>query len=124
MYSHFMYCPLAWHFCSKSSQNKIEKIKYRSLKLITNNDHRDYKFLLTKTANLTMEIKRLRTFALEIFKNLNRLNPNFMKDTFNFSPYSTHRNHGIFVHSRNTSNYGDKPQSSWTTYMELLTRKY
>ena len=31
-----------------------------------------------------------------------------MKDIFNFSPYSTHRKHDIFVHSRNTSNYGDR----------------
>ena len=36
------------HFCSKSSQNKIEKIQYRSLKLIANDDNSDYKFLLTK----------------------------------------------------------------------------
>ena len=35
VYSNFMYCPLTWHFCSKSSQNKIEKIQYRSLKMLT-----------------------------------------------------------------------------------------
>ena len=55
-----------------------------------------------------MEIKRLGTLSLEIFKILNNLNPNFMKDMFNFSPYSTPRNDDIFVHSRNTSNYGDR----------------
>ena len=101
-----MYCPLAWHFCSKSSQNKIGQ--YRSLKLITNTYHSDYKFLLNETSNSTKEIKRLRTLALEIFKTLSNLNPNFMKGIFNFSPYSTHRKHDIFVHSRNTSNYGDR----------------
>ena len=31
-----------------------------------------------------------------------------MKDIFNFPQYSTHRKHDIFVHSRNTSNYGDR----------------
>ena len=71
----------------------------RSLKLITNNYHNDYKFLLNETGNSTMDIKRLRTLALEIFKTSNNLNPNFMKDIFNFSPYSTHRKHDIFVHS-------------------------
>ena len=55
-----------------------------------------------------MEIKRVRTLVLEIFIFLNKLNPNLMKDIFNFSPYSTHRKHDIFVHSRNTSNYGDR----------------
>ena len=103
-----MYCPLASHFCSKSSQNKIEKTQYRSLKLITNDYHSDYKFLLNETGNSTVEIKRLRTLALEIFKTLNNLNPNFMKDVFNFSSYSTHRKQAIFVRSRNTSNYGDR----------------
>ena len=97
-----MYCPSGWHFCSKSSQNKIEKISYRSPKLIANNYHSDYKFLLNETRNSTMEIKRLCTLALEIFKTINNLNPNFMKDIFNFSPYSAHRKHDIFVHSQNT----------------------
>ena len=41
-----------------------------------------------------MEIKRLRTLTLETFKTLNNLNPE--------------RKHDIFVHSRNTSNYGDR----------------
>ena len=85
VYSHFMHCPLVWHFCSKSSKNKIEKIQYRSLKLITNNYCSDYKSLLNKTGNSTIEIKRLHTLALEIFKTLNNLNPNFMKDILNFS---------------------------------------
>ena len=103
-----MYCPLAWHFCSKLSQNKIEKFQYRSLKLITNDQNSDYKFLLNKTGISTIEIKRLRNLAFEIFKTLNNLNPYFMKDIFKFSPYSTHRKHDIFVHSQNTSNYGDR----------------
>ena len=60
-----MYCPLQLHFCSKSSQNKIEKIQYRSLKLITNNYNKDYKFLLNETRNSTMKIKRMRTLTLE-----------------------------------------------------------
>ena len=63
-----MYYPLAWHFCSKSSQIKKEKNQHRSLKLITNDYNSDYKFLPNETGNLTMEIKRLRTLALEILK--------------------------------------------------------
>ena len=49
-----MYCPLAWYFCSKSSQNKIEKIQYSSLKLITNDYNSDYKFLLIEAGNSTI----------------------------------------------------------------------
>ena len=75
-----MYFPLVWHFTSKSSQNKIEEIQYRFLKLITNDYNSDYKFLLNEKGNSTMEIKGLRTFALNISKTLNKLNPHFMKD--------------------------------------------
>ena len=55
-----------------------------------------------------MEIMKLRSLALEIFKTLNNLNSNFMKDIFNCSPYRTHRKHDIFAHGQNTSNYGDR----------------
>ena len=96
-------------FCSKLSQIKIEKNQYRSLKLITN-DYSNYKFLLIKTGNLTMEFKGLGNYALEIFKTLNNWDPilSFHERYMYFSLYSSHRKHSIFVHSRNTSNYGDK----------------
>ena len=68
----------------------------------------DYKVPFNETGNLAMEIRRLGNFAFEIFKFLNKLNPNFMKDIFDFSPHSTHRKRDIFAHSRNTSNYGDR----------------
>ena len=108
VYSNFMYCPLTWHFCSKSSQNKIEKIQYRSLKILTNDYNSDYKDLLEITKTSTMEIKRLRTLALEVFKTVNNLNPDFMNDIFYLSPYQTHKKYDIFVHSRNTASFGDK----------------
>ena len=96
-----MYCPLTWHFCSKNSQKKIKKIQYRSFKMLTNNYNSDYKDLLDGTKNWTMEIRRLRTLALETFKTVNNLNPDFMKDIFYYSPYNTHRKYDIFVYSRN-----------------------
>ena len=34
--SNFNYCPLAWHFCSMSSTNKMEKVRERALRFINN----------------------------------------------------------------------------------------
>lgn len=34
--SNFSYCPLAWHFCSASSTNKLEKVQERALRFINN----------------------------------------------------------------------------------------
>ena len=32
IYSNFDYCPLVWHFCSKASADKLEKIAIQSCK--------------------------------------------------------------------------------------------
>ena len=76
--------------------------------MLTNDDNSDYKDLFDVTKNSTVETRRLRTLALEIFKTVNNLNPDFMKDIFYYSPYNTHRKYDIFVYSRNTSSFGDK----------------
>ena len=55
----------------------------------------------------SMEVKRLRTLLLEIFKTLNDINPNYMKEIFHISPYETHKKHDLFVHSRNTTKFGN-----------------
>ena len=71
--------------------------------MFTNDYNSDYKELFDATKNSTMEIRRLRTLALEIFKTVNNLNLDFMKDIFYYSPNNTHRKYDIFVYSRNTS---------------------
>ena len=61
-----MHCALARHFCSKSSQNKTEKVQYRSLKIIKNDYKSDYRFLHNETGNSLVEIKRISTITLGI----------------------------------------------------------
>ena len=107
VYSNFNYCSLVWHFSTKKSTNKIEKIQERCLKLLYNNTTETYDDLLVKTSQPSMEIKRLRTLATEIFKTLNDINPNYMKEIFYLSPHETHKKYDLFVHSRNTTKYGN-----------------
>ena len=54
-----------------------------------------------------MEFKRLRTLATEIFKTLNDINPNYMKEIFYLSSHETHKKYDLFVHSLNTTKYGN-----------------
>ena len=65
-----------------------------------------------------MEIKRLRTLALEIFDALNNLNPNFMKEIFYISPRNTHRKHDIFFQIRKTTKYGDNSLRAMGPHLE------
>ena len=82
IYSNFNYCPLVWHFSSRKSINKIENIQKRALRFLLNDYSSDYETILKKTNKCTMEVKRLRLLALEIFKAFNENCPNFIKDYF------------------------------------------
>ena len=56
-----------------------------------------------------MEVKRLTNLALEIFKTLNYLNPEYMKEIFYYK--TTNLTHGAFnikVKQNNTTKYGNK----------------
>ena len=50
-----------------------------------------------------MEVKHLRNLALEIFKALNHLNPEYMKEIFYKTTNLTHRLFNIKVNQNNTT---------------------
>ena len=106
IYSNFNYCSLVWYFSTKKSTNKIEKIQERCLKLLYNSTTETYDNLFVKTSQSSMKIKRLRALATEIFKTLNDIKPNYMKETFYLAPQETHKKYNLFVHRRNTTKYG------------------
>ena len=54
-----------------------------------------------------MEIKRLKILATETFKTLNDINANYIKQIFYLSPHETNKRCDLFVHSRNTTKYGN-----------------
>ena len=80
VFSNFNYCTLVWHFTSMASTNKIESIQKRALQLLYNDYTSTYDSLLAKANEPSMELKRYRTLALEIFKTLNVLNLTYMLD--------------------------------------------
>ena len=108
IYSNFNYCPLVWHFSSCKSTAKIEKIHKRCLRMILNDNTSDYQTLLEKSKKTSMEIKRLRNLATEIFKTVNNLNPSFMKNIFTSKENAKVRPNNIVVKSHNSATYGDK----------------
>ena len=73
--SNFNYCPLVRQFSSCESIRKIERIQKHCLRIILNDYESDYETLLRNSNKPTMEIRRLRTLAVEIFKTLNEINP-------------------------------------------------
>ena len=107
IFSNFNYCPLVWHSTSMSSTNKIDSIQKRALWLLYNDSTSTYDSLLAK-AKPSMEIKRYRTLALEIFKTLNDLNLTYMEDLYCLRSSSARRPNNIAVVKTNTNTYGTK----------------
>ena len=87
--------------------NKIEKIQERCLKLIHNDYDKEYSELLELAKKPTMKTKRLRILIIEIFKTLNKLNPEFMNDIFHHCLNIRHKKYNLHVHSRNTTKFGN-----------------
>ena len=61
----------------------------RALKILYNDFPNEYESLLNKSGKSTMEVKRLKNLALEVFKTL--MNPEYMKEIFHKTTFSTHR---------------------------------
>ena len=108
IFSNFNYCPLVWHFCSCRSSQKIEKIKVCCLRIIYNYYSSDYQTLLKLSQKPSMEIKRLASLILEIFKTINDLNPSSMKSLFSAKLNARVRPNDILVKAHKSATFGDK----------------
>ena len=106
--SNFSYCLLVWHFSSSKSLKKIDKKRDQALKILYNDSTSDYNHPLNKSSKASIKVKRLRNLALEIFKTLNHLNPEYMKQIFYKTKNLTHRPYNTKVNQNNTTKYGNK----------------
>ena len=68
--------------------------------------------LLNKSGKQSMEVKRLRTLALEVFKTLNSLTPDYMKEIFFKTINLTHRPFDIKVNQNSSTKHGQKSLKS------------
>ena len=69
-------------FSKAQSVNKIENLQKRALRFLYDDFGATYEELLSKGGKSTMNVRRSRTFCVEIYKTLNDLNPSFMNDIF------------------------------------------
>ena len=107
-FSNFNYCPLLWHFCSAALSQKIEKIQERPLRLLHNDSYSSCSSLLLKAERPTMEVSRLRRLAIEVFKTLESLNPDFMHTYFKKGSHSARRKIYVVVNRAKTTTFGEK----------------
>ena len=80
--TNFNYCLLVGMFSSASSLKKIENLQKRALRFLYNDYEILYEKLLLKSDRPIMNVNRLRKLCIEIYKTINNLNPEFMRDLF------------------------------------------
>ena len=80
--SNFNYCPLVWMFSTAKSLNKIESLQKRALRFLYNDYLISYEGLLEKAGQVKRNVYRLRNLYVEIYKTINKLNPEFMNNIF------------------------------------------
>ena len=80
--SQFGYCPLVWMFHSRTLNNRINKIHERALRLVYKDNDISFSDLLLRDDSVTIYERNLQALAIELFKVVNGLAPNILKDTF------------------------------------------
>ena len=104
--SNFNYCPLVWHFSSKTDTDTMERIQKRTLQSVLDDYESDYETLLQKA---TLQTGRIKTQAIEIFKTFYSLDLICMNEIFQTNPSITHKlcsKNNLVTHGYNSKTYG------------------
>ena len=80
--SQFRYCPLIWMFQSRLINNKINKLHERCLRIVHSDNQSTFEELLEKDNTVSVHQRNLQFLAAELYKVLNGLSPDLMKNVF------------------------------------------
>ena len=101
-------CPTTWHFTSKSSTMKIEKVHKAALRVVYNDYTTNYSGLLNMSNRTPLFLARLKGLLVEVFKCIRGLNPEFMNTIFvmDNKPHDTCSGSTISQNHAKTIKYG------------------
>ena len=66
--SQLSYCPLVWLFCSRQTNNMINKIHERALWIVLNDLINDFETMLRTMNDITIHHRNIQTLMVELFK--------------------------------------------------------
>ena len=73
--AHFKYCPLTWIFCSRSCNNKINKLHEKVSRLVYDDYESPFDVLLNKNKPFSIHHKNIQKLIIEAYKSLNKPSP-------------------------------------------------
>ena len=80
--SQFGYCPLIWMNHSRKSNNRINSIHKRTLRIVYDDYESSFEELLIKDNSVSIHIRNIQTLATEIWKVVNGFSPEIMTQCF------------------------------------------
>lgn len=106
--SNFHYCNIVWHFCSSRSVYKLEKVHKNALRVVLNDYESSYSELLTKAKRPSLYVSRVKGIAMETFKCIMKINPEYVNTIFNIVECPYNLRGGIHLEQArvNTSRFG------------------
>ena len=98
------YCPLIWTFCSRRSNNLINKLQERALRVVHNDYDSSCNELLEIANENTIHTKNIHILMTEIYKFLNGLSPPIMSEIFKKRdcPYSLRNPRSLITNCKST----------------------
>ena len=80
--SQFSYFPLIWVCHSRSNNRKINMLLERFLRIIYNNQQSSFTEFVNKDNSVSIHIRNIQRFAIEMFRFYNGLLPPLMNNIF------------------------------------------
>jgi hypothetical protein len=111
--AHFNYCSESWHFCNKSSSDKLEKVNELRIHFVFKDKSTPYEELLNKIGTIPLRHQRVNQIISNVYKLINYSNsPESLKDFLNLrqSTYSLRGKYILKLPKVNSTTYGLK---SW-----------
>ena len=105
--SQFGYCPLVWMNHSRKSNNRINSIHKRALRIVYDDYKSSFEELLLKDNSVNIHIRNIQALATEIWKVVNGFSPEIMTQVFRIKESSRYPLKNIFETSNiHTTSYG------------------
>ena len=76
------YCPLVWMFCGRKTNNRINHLHERTLRIVYNDNQLSFENLLRKDRSVSINHRNIRSFAIEIYKIKNNMSTPIMSELF------------------------------------------
>ena len=102
--SQFKYCPLTWIFYSRNTDNKINLLHERALRLVYDDYELPFDKLLEKDGSFTMHHCNIQTLCIELYKVYHNTAQTIFSDLFvrNNNTYNTRAKSDFIIPQINT----------------------